>query len=92
MPESEETALFNTLSGRSVPSLASRVTTIRAYVLVDAKNQPSNYGAVIASVPGVKMTLDIIGVRSREADVNTSFEADALLTEFVFRFTEMKVN
>lgn len=91
-PTTEETNLINTLCGGAAPSLANRVTTIRAYVTTDAKTPPSNYGALVESVPGVKNTADITGVRSREADVESTFEADSLLTEFVFRFTELKIN
>jgi len=92
MPESQESALFNTLCAGQAPSLASRETVISAFVLVDAKNLPANYPELSDSVPTVKNTAGITGVRSREVDVNTTFEADALLTEFVFRFTEMKIN
>jgi hypothetical protein len=92
MPESTESALFNTLCGGQAPSLASRETAISAFVLVDAKNLPANYPELSDSVPSVKNTAGITGVRSREVDVNTTFEADSLLTEFVFRFTELKVN
>jgi hypothetical protein len=40
----------------------------------------------------VKDTTEIAGVVSRECDISTSFLADAMLTEFEFRFTEMKIN
>lgn len=88
-PDSVEQSLLNTLSA-SV--LASKTTTISVFVLVDAKQKPSNYEALIDAVRDVKNTADITGVRSRECDITTTFEADALLTEFEFRFTEMKIN
>lgn len=90
-PDATETTLFNTMDGNAGGSLASRETTIAVYVLVDAKQKPSNYDSLVQSVEDIKATATITGVRSREVDVTTTFEADTLLTEFEFRFTEMKI-
>jgi len=89
-PESEETTLFNTMDAS--PSLASKETTIRVYVLVDAKQKPTNYDDLVDAIQDQKEIATITAVRSRECDVITTFEADALLTEFEFRFTELKVS
>lgn len=89
--DTEETTLYNVLNGSS-GSMATKETTISAYVLVDAKQQPSNYDDLVDAVQDCKETADITGVRSRECDVITTFEADAMLTEFVFRFTELKIS
>lgn len=89
-PDSEESTLINTLN--TVDSLATKTTTVTVYVSVDAKQKPTNYDSLMQAVRNVKMTTEITGVRSRECDVETTFNADALLTEFVFRFTEMKIN
>lgn len=91
-PDSEETAVFNTLCGGSMPNLSDKTTTISVFVTVDAKNRPANYDSLVNSVQAVKNSTEIENVRSREVDVITTFNADALLTEFVFRFTELKVN
>lgn len=88
-PDSVEQSLLNTLSA-SV--LASKTTTISVFVLVDAKQKPTNYDSLIDAVRNVKNSTAITGVRSRECDISTTFEADAMLTEFEFRFTEMKIN
>ena len=90
-PDSTESTLINTICGGS-GSISNRETTISVYVTVDAKQKPSNYDSLVASVQDVKETSEITGVRSREADVITTFEADLLETEFVFRFTEMIIN
>lgn len=90
-PDSEETTLFNLLNG-GCGSLATRETTISVYVLVDAKQKPTNYDSLVAVIPDIKESTEITGVRSRECDVITTFEADAMLTEFVFRFTEVKIS
>jgi hypothetical protein len=88
-PESTESNLFNTLDAGI---FARKETTIRAFVQVDAKLKPPNYNSVVEGVRNVKNTTEITGVVSRECDIVTSFEADSLLTEFVFRFTETKIN
>lgn len=91
-PDSEESALFNTLCGGQAPSLTNKTTTISVFVTVDAKNRPANYDSLVIGVQNVKNSQDIENVRSREVDVITTFNADAMLTEFVFRFTETKIN
>lgn len=91
-PEREQSTLFNTLDGNPGGSLATLTTTVSVYVVVDAKQQPANYDSLMSAVEGVKNTSAITAVRSREVDRITTFEADALLTEFVFRFTELKIS
>jgi hypothetical protein len=88
-PNSVESNLFNTLDAGI---FARKVTTINAYVYIDAKLKPSNYDNLVTGVRNVKDTTEITGVVSRECDITTSFLADAMLTEFEFRFTEMKIN
>lgn len=88
-PESEETNLFNTLDAGI---FAKKETTISVFVVIDAKQKPANYDSLVTGVRNVKNTTDIVGVTNRECDIKTSFLADAMLTEFVFRFTEMKIN
>lgn len=86
-PDSEQTSLINVLCGGS--GVSQRVTTISVFVTVDAKQQPTNYDALVESVIALSNTSSISGVYSRECDVITSFEADLLITEFVFRFTDL---
>ena len=88
-PESTETNLFNTLDAGI---FAKKESTIRAYVVIDAKQKPANYDSLVSGVRNVKDTTSITGVVSRECDIQTSLQADSMLTEFVFRFTEMKIN
>lgn len=89
-PQTEESTLINTLGAEG--SLATRITTISVFVTVDAKQKPSNYDSLKTAVSAVKNTTDITAVRSREVDSTTSFTADTMTTEFIFRFTEMKIN
>jgi hypothetical protein len=88
-PQSTETTLFNTLDAGV---FAKKETSVQVYVQVDAKQKPSNYDSLVTGVRTVKNTTDITGVVSRECDITSSFQADSLLTEFVFRFTETKIN
>lgn len=88
-PNSVESNLFNTLDAGI---FAKKETTIQVFVVIDAKQKPSNYNSLVQSVRTVKDTTEIIGVTSRECDISTSFQADSMLTQFEFRFTEMKIN
>jgi hypothetical protein len=88
-PQSVESNLLNTLDAAI---LATKESTITVYVVVDAKQQPTNYDSLVSGVRNVKNTTSITGVVSRECDISTTFQADSMLTEFVFRFTEMKIN
>lgn len=91
-PQREQSTLFNTLDGNPGGSLATLISTVSVYVVVDAKQTPSNYDSLMDSVEDVKNTSAITGVRSREVDRITTFEADSMLTEFTFRFTELKIS
>jgi len=88
-PQSVESNLLNTLDAAV---LATKESTITVYVVVDAKQTPTNYDSLVSGVRNVKNTTSITGVVSRECDISTTFQADSMLTEFVFRFTEMKIN
>jgi len=87
--DSTENSLFNTLDAGI---FSTKVSTITVYMVCDAKQQPSNYDAVVSGTRNVKNTTSITGVVSRECDITTTFEADSMLSEFVFRFTETKIN
>lgn len=91
-PDTEESALINTLDGNAGGNLATKVSTVLVYVVVDAKQQPSNFESLMSAVQAVKNTSQITAVRSREVDRSTTFSADRLITEFTFRFTELKIN
>jgi hypothetical protein len=88
-PDSTESNLFNTLDAGV---FAKKDSTINVFVVVDAKQQPSNYDSLVQGVRDVKNTTDITGVTSRECNISTTFQNDSLLTQFIFRFTEVKIN
>lgn len=76
-------------SGLNGLTINNEVTTVRVYFACDAKQLPSNYETVVSGIRGAKNTTDITGVNRRECDVVTTFEADILVTEFEFRFTNI---
>ena len=87
--DSEESNLFNTMDAAV---FATKTSTVTVFVVCDAKQQPTNYDTVVSGTRNVKNTTSITGVVSRECDITTTFEADSMLTEFVFRFTETTSN
>ena len=89
-PDSEQTTIVNVLCGGA--GVMNVVTTTSAYVVVDAKLQPTNYASLVEAVQTVKDDNAFLPYRSRDCDVETTFAADTLLTEFVFRFTETKTS
>jgi hypothetical protein len=91
-PDSTESSdTFNTLCAGAMPTVSTRVTEISVFVTVDAKQKPSNYDALVSAVRGTKTLQSLGAVRSRECDVSTTFEADRLVTQFDFRFTELVI-
>lgn len=85
-PETLTTTLVNTLNG---PRVREKETSVIVYVMTDAKNQPSNYDTLMASVEDLIDLSTITGVITREVDKTITLEEDTLLTEFEFRFTEV---
>lgn len=91
-PDSSESSdAFNTLCGGAMPTVSTRITEISVFVTVDAKQRPANYDSLVTAVRRLKTLATLGAVRSRECDVITTFEADQMLTEFVFRFTEVEI-
>ena len=92
-PDSTESSdAFNTLCGGVMPVVSTRVTEISVFVTVDAKQRPSNYDSLVTAIRGLKTLSTLGAVRTRECDVVTTFEADAMVTEFIFRFTEVVIS
>lgn len=83
----EQTALLNTLCGGS--GIRQQISTVRVYVTCDAKQKPTNFDSLINGVQDLVDLPTITGVYTRECDVVTTFEADRMVTEFEFRFTEL---
>jgi hypothetical protein len=69
-----------------------RTTTIRAYVAVDAKNQPSGFESVVNTIANLKNSATFATQGQRECTVSQEFRNDLLVTEFEFQFRELVVN
>lgn len=81
-PDTEVDRLYGTLNGCNVNQKISRV---RAYLAVDAKNRNSDLDQALISLDSAKDVTTIIAHR-REFDYTTSIEDDRLLYEFEYRF------
>lgn len=69
--------------------ILNEITTVRVFLVTDAKQLPNNYETVVSSVRTAKDASTITGYHRRECDVTTSYDNDALVTEFEFRFTKL---
>lgn len=78
---SQET-LFTTLDAYE---LSSNVSTINAYLQVDAKNQPADILNVVSNVLSAKGV--VTGSINNESDYVTEIEGDAITYTFEYRFT-----
>ena len=73
------------LNGNDVEST---VQTVRVYLTSDAKQQPSDYSTVVASIRNARYIAPSEFFK-RECDVSVSYENDLQVTEFEFRFTKL---
>ena len=85
-PQTTTEELLALLSGCSI---LNEITTVRVYFTNDAKQLPNNYDTLVTAIKAGKDDPSITGFSKRECDVSTSFEADAMVTEFEFRFTKL---
>lgn len=85
-PTLSQEGVINTLGGAS---LVNQITTVSAYLVVDAKNQPSNLSAVITSLVGARGEITKAKRLSRTCNLNQTYEGDALVLEFEYSFIEL---
>jgi len=78
--------IINTLNGVNITRDTVAVTV---YFANDAKSIPPNYDEVVSLVRAAKNILITAGYSSREVDVQTSFEADKLVTQIDLRFIKL---
>lgn len=65
------------------------VLTVSVFFTTDAKNLPSDYDTVIASLAAGKNITSGVDFHRRAVDVTTSFEGDLIVTTLEFRFTKL---
>lgn len=78
--------VITTLNGVNITRDTVSVTV---YFANDAKSIPPNYDEVVSLIRAAKNILITAGYSSREVDVETSFEADRLITEIELRFIKL---
>jgi hypothetical protein len=85
-PSTAQEGLLNTLDGGSI---VNETTTLTAYLVVDAKTLPTNYGTVVTALINGKNNVNIEAKINRTCSVSKSYDVDALLTELTFSFTKL---
>jgi len=78
--------ILTTLDGIQI---SFETTSVKVYFTADAKSLPANYGTLISDLKLGKDTNTITAISRRECVVNTSYDADMLVTELEFRFTKL---
>lgn len=77
----EETVLIPVLNGNDV---MNRVTTVRGYFAVDAKNQPSGLSQAITTILGAKAQTGLVN-NGTESDYTTEIQDDVIIYTVEFR-------
>ena len=78
--------IISTLSGVNITRDTVAVTV---YLANDAKSLTPNYDEVVGLIRAAKDILPTAGFNSREVDVQTSFDADKLVTQIELRFIKL---
>lgn len=81
-----EEPLIDTLNGVDIHN---KIQSVTVYIAVDSKTLPNNYDAVIERLRAGKDINNTQGFTRRECIVDTSYEADNLVTELEFRYTKL---
>jgi hypothetical protein len=84
-PNTEQTELFPTLGSLTINA---RVTTIRWYLSVDAKNRNADLDSAI-TILGSAKDITTLAVWQRQFDYTTTIENDRIIYEGEYRFTNL---
>jgi hypothetical protein len=79
-------SLITALNGLNINNETS---IVRILFACDAKQTPANYDTLVTDLKSAKDITTIEGVRSRQCDVSTDIENDALVTTLEIRFTKI---
>jgi hypothetical protein len=85
-PQYQNETLITALNGLNINNETS---IVRILFACDAKQTPANYDTVVTDLKSAKDITTIEGVRSRQCDVTTDIENDALVTTLEIRFTKI---
>ena len=78
--------LIRALNGLNINNETS---IVRILFACDAKQTPANYDTLVNDLKSAKDITTIDGIRSRQCDVTTDIENDALVTTLEIRFTKI---
>lgn len=81
-PEVEQTQLLTTFD----EDVNQNITTVRAYLTVDAKNRNSNLDAALIVLANARTQADISSSFRKEFDYTTTIDGDKIIYEFEYRF------
>jgi hypothetical protein len=85
-PQYQNETLIAALNGLNINNETS---VVRILFACDAKQTPANYEALVTDLKSAKDITTIEVVRSRQCDVSTDIENDALVTTLEIRFTKI---
>lgn len=85
-PNTEQNDFLPVLSTGSVNT---RITTVRWYLSMDAKNRNADLDSAITILGSAKDITTITGVFSRQFDYTTTIDGDRIIYEGEYRFTNL---
>jgi hypothetical protein len=85
-PNTEQADLFPTLGSLTINA---RITTVRWYLSMDAKNRNADLDSAITILGSAKDITTITGVWQRQFDYTTTIENDRIIYEGEYRFTNL---
>ena len=85
-PNTEQSEFLPTLGSCSINA---RVTTIRWYLSMDAKNRNADLDSALTILGGAKDITSITGVWQRQFDYITTIDNDRIVYEGEYRFTNL---
>lgn len=83
-PNTEMDRLYGTLDANH--HINQKITTVRAYLCVDAKNRNADLDTALTTMASAKDVTTITTAHRREFDYTTNIEDDKLIYEFEYRF------
>jgi hypothetical protein len=92
-PQTVQEPLIDVLNhtNSGIGGVVAETTTVTAYVVTDAKTLPTNYDTMVSTLKNARFAISSDKTQ-RTTIVATSFEGDALVTEFNFNFYKVIIN
>lgn len=87
--QTEQEPLLDTLDDQGI---VAETSSVSVFVVVDAKTLPTNYDTLVSTIKAARLQDLTTGWTQRLTTVATTYEADALVTQFTFNFTKLIFN